>query len=104
MRLEKGLPVLATLGANAPFIGLFGTVLGIVRAFAALSGATGPASNGASVMSGISQSLYATAAGLFVAIPAVVAFNILSQKLKTLIAESDALKDAIAARSPGAGA
>jgi biopolymer transport protein ExbB/TolQ len=55
-------------------------------------------------MSGISQSLYATAAGLFVAIPAVVAFNILSQKLKTLIAESDALKDAIAARSPGAGA
>lgn len=98
LRLEKGLSVLATLGANAPFIGLFGTVLGIIRAFAALSG--GGASAGASsVMSGISQALYATAAGLFVAIPAVVAFNVLSQKLRTLLSESDALKDAYAARA-----
>ena len=90
LRLEKGLPILATLGANAPFIGLFGTVLGIIRAFAALGQSSGEAS---SVMSGISLALIATAAGLFVAIPAVVAFNTFSNRLRTLIAQSEALKD-----------
>ena len=88
--LEKGLPVLATLGANAPFIGLFGTVLGIIRAFAALSG---DSSGAASVMSGISQALYATAAGLFVAIPAVVAYNYFSNQVRVLVQEGEALKD-----------
>ncbi len=90
LRLEKGLSVLATLGANTPFIGLFGTVLGIIRAFAALGENSGAAT---SVMSGISQALVATAAGLFVAIPAVVAFNAFSTKLKTLISQSESLKD-----------
>lgn len=90
LRLEKGLSVLATLGANAPFIGLFGTVLGIIRSFAALGESSGAAS---SVMSGISQALVATAAGLFVAIPAVIAFNTFSQRLRVLIAESESLRD-----------
>jgi biopolymer transport protein ExbB/TolQ len=90
LKLEKGLSVLATLGANAPFIGLFGTVLGIIRSFAALGETSGAAS---SVMSGISLALLATAAGLFVAIPAVVAFNYFSQKLRVMIAEGETLKD-----------
>jgi biopolymer transport protein ExbB/TolQ len=90
LELEKGLTPLATLGSNAPFIGLFGTVLGIIQAFSALSsGDTGSTS----VMSGISRALIATAAGLFVAIPAVVAFNIYSRKLKVLLTECEGLKD-----------
>lgn len=97
MRLEKGLPILATLGANAPFIGLFGTVLGIIRAFAALGESSGAAS---SVMSGISQALVATAAGLFVAIPAVVAFNSFSNRLRQLLSQCESLKDLYVSRLP----
>ncbi|MCK6598667.1 MAG: MotA/TolQ/ExbB proton channel family protein [Bdellovibrionaceae bacterium] len=89
MNLEKGLAVLATLGANAPFIGLFGTVLGIIRSFAYL----GSQSGSAAVMSGVSQALYATALGLFVAIPAVISFNIFSKKIKDLQSKAESLKD-----------
>lgn len=89
LRLEKGLPVLGTLGSNAPFIGLFGTVLGIIRAFAYL----GSQSGSGAVMSGVSQALYATAMGLLVAIPAVVAFNIYNQKIKVLQLQVESLKD-----------
>lgn len=88
-KLEKGLTVLATLGANAPFIGLFGTVLGIIRAFAYL----GSQSGSAAVMSGVSQALYATAMGLFVAIPAVVAYNIFSNQIKKSISKTESLRD-----------
>lgn len=88
--LEKGLTVLATLGSNAPFIGLFGTVLGIINAFAALADQKGGVS---SVMSGISEALVATAIGLFVAIPAVVAYNIFSRRLKTVLVDCESLKD-----------
>jgi biopolymer transport protein ExbB len=87
--IEKGLAVLATLGANAPFIGLFGTVLGIIRAFAYL----GSQSGSSAVMSGVSQALYATAFGLFVAIPAVVAFNLFSKKMRDLLIATESLKD-----------
>lgn len=87
--LEKGLTVLATLGANAPFIGLFGTVLGIIRSFAYL----GSQSGSAAVMSGVSQALYATAMGLFVAIPAVISYNIFSKKIKDLQSKVESLKD-----------
>lgn len=90
LRMEKGLSTLATLGANAPFMGLFGTVLGIIRAFAALGETSGSAT---SVMSGISQALVATAAGLFVAIPAVIAFNAFSNRVRTLVSQCDSLKD-----------
>jgi biopolymer transport protein ExbB len=73
LRLERRLAFLATLGSNAPFIGLFGTVLGIIKAFHDLSGAQGAGPS--VVMAGISEALVATAVGLMVAIPAVVAFN-----------------------------
>ncbi|MCB0368506.1 MAG: MotA/TolQ/ExbB proton channel family protein, partial [Bdellovibrionales bacterium] len=89
IQLEKGLAVLGTLGANAPFIGLFGTVLGIIRSFAYLGSQTGSTA----VMSGVSQALYATALGLFVAIPAVVSFNIFSKKIKDLQSKVESLKD-----------
>ena len=75
---EKHLNFLGTVGSNAPFIGLLGTVLGIVRAFKDLSVNT---SGGiAVVMAGISEALLATAVGLFVAIPAVIAFNYFQNK------------------------
>ncbi len=90
MKLEKGMSVLATLGANAPFIGLFGTVLGIIRSFAALADNQGAAT---SVMSGISQALYATAAGLFVAIPAVIAYNSFSSHIRNQMLSAEILKD-----------
>ncbi|MFZ4404022.1 MAG: MotA/TolQ/ExbB proton channel family protein [Pseudobdellovibrionaceae bacterium] len=92
--LEKGFSVLATLGANAPFIGLLGTVLGIIRAFAYLGSQAGSAS----VMSGVSQALYATAIGLAVAIPAVIFYNVFTKKLKDLQSQIESLKDLIIAR------
>jgi biopolymer transport protein ExbB/TolQ len=73
LRYDEHLHILATIGSNAPFIGLFGTVLGIVRAFRDLAGNIAEASS--TVMAGISEALVATAIGLMVAIPAVVAYN-----------------------------
>ncbi len=87
MRLERNLVYLATLGSNAPFIGLFGTVLGIIKAFhdLAASQAGGPSV----VMAGISEALVATAVGLMVAIPAVVAFNYFNRRVRVRMAEVD---------------
>lgn len=88
-RLERNLAFLGTVGNNAPFIGLFGTVLGIIQAFHDLSLNT---QGGAStVMSGISEALVATAIGLLVAIPAVIAFNLFQRRIKALLGDSDAL-------------
>ncbi|OGR97869.1 MAG: hypothetical protein A2902_00955 [Elusimicrobia bacterium RIFCSPLOWO2_01_FULL_64_13] len=80
--LEKYLGILGTLGNTAPFIGLFGTVVGIIRAFhdLAVSGSGGPAV----VAAGISEALVATAAGLLVAIPSVVVFNYFMKKVKVM--------------------
>lgn len=80
--LERRLIVLGTLGNNAPFVGLFGTVLGIIKAFndLALTGQSGVAV----VMSGISSALIATAFGILVAIPAVVANNYFATRLKQI--------------------
>ena len=98
LEYERWLFVLGTLGNNAPFIGLFGTVLGIIRAFADLAAHPGAASAGAStVMAGISEALVATAIGLFVAIPAVLAFNIYQRLLKRVVGRSQSLGNAIAA-------
>jgi len=98
LEYEKWLFVLGTLGNNAPFIGLFGTVLGIIRAFADLAAHPGAASAGAStVMAGISEALVATAVGLFVAIPAVLAYNIYQRLLKRVVGRSQSLGNAIAA-------
>jgi biopolymer transport protein ExbB len=87
LRLERNLTYLATLGSNAPFIGLFGTVLGIIKAFHDLAGSQ---AGGASVvMAGISEALVATAVGLMVAIPAVVAYNYFSRRVRTKMTEVD---------------
>ena len=77
-KLDKGLIVIGTTGSNAPFIGLFGTVLGIIKAFDDLAANT--AEGAESVMAGISEALVATAIGLLVAIPAVVLFNSLKKR------------------------
>ncbi len=79
-RMEQWLPWLATTGAVTPFIGLFGTVWGIIDAFQGM-GTAGTASL-RSVAPGISEALVATAAGLFTAIPAVIAYNIFIQRIK----------------------
>jgi len=83
LKMEKGLSFLGTLGNNAPFIGLFGTVLGIIKAFhdLAIQGGGGPSV----VMAGISEALIATAIGLLIAIPAVVAYNYFQRKIKVRI-------------------
>jgi len=87
--LEKRLGFLGTLGANAPFIGLFGTVVGIIHAFKDLAlteGGGGPA-----VMSGIAEALVATAVGLLVAIPAVMAYNLFHRRLHAILERSQRL-------------
>lgn len=85
--LERRMVILSTLGANTPFIGLLGTVLGIMKAFRdlAVMGDAGPTV----VMKGISEALIATAAGLAVAIPCVIAYNLLSRAIKTKLANAD---------------
>jgi len=80
LRYTNHLSILGTIGSNAPFIGLFGTVLGIINAFGELAKDLGTA--GPSVMAGISEALVATAVGLLVAIPALVAYNAFTTKLK----------------------
>lgn len=76
-RYEKRLPILATIGNNAPFIGLFGTVLGIVQAFFQLGkmGSSEQAASNQMVMGAIGEALVATGVGILVAIPAVMAYN-----------------------------
>ncbi len=76
--LERGLSIVGSVGSNAPFIGLLGTVLGIVRAFQDL--ALDTSGDATAVMSGISEALIATAVGLLVAIPAVVLYNLLARR------------------------
>ncbi len=94
-RLEARLAFLGTLGNNAPFIGLLGTVIGIMMAFSELGkqkGATGAAALAPEgVMQNISEALVATAIGLFVAIPAVAAFNAFQRVVKGKLANTAAL-------------
>jgi len=87
--LDRGVIWLGTLGNNAPFIGLFGTVLGIIIAFHDL--AKNPAGGPSVVMAGISEALVATAVGLLVAIPAVIAFNYFQRLIKRHVANSESI-------------
>ncbi len=89
LKMERGLAFLGTLGNNAPFIGLFGTVLGIIRAFHDLSVNTIEGS--AAVMAGIAEALVATAVGLLVALPAVALYNGYQRHIRAKLAASDAL-------------
>jgi biopolymer transport protein TolQ len=86
-KLESRVPFLATTASIAPFIGLFGTVWGIMEAFIGIS-QTG-SSNLATVGPGIAQALIATAAGLFAAIPAVYFYNSITQRVKLFASEMD---------------
>ncbi len=99
LRYERFLSFLGTLGNNAPFIGLFGTVLGIISAFAELAknAAAGTVTKGSSnTMGGISEALVATAVGLLVALPAVAVYNIFQRWLKTIVARGEVLGHALA--------
>ena len=105
VRLERGLAVLGTVGNNAPFLGLLGTVIGVIEAFEILGRPTDAATAAVqaasalapqAIMSSIAEALVATAVGLFVAIPAVLAYNIFQRLLKRVIGRSSALGNAIA--------
>jgi biopolymer transport protein ExbB/biopolymer transport protein TolQ len=85
IQLKRGLGFLATIGSTSPFIGLFGTVVGIINAFRGIA-STGSGGM-AAVSGGIAEALVATALGIFVAIPAVVAFNIFTGKLENFQVE-----------------
>ncbi|OFV97242.1 MAG: flagellar motor protein MotA [Acidobacteria bacterium RIFCSPLOWO2_02_FULL_61_28] len=85
--LKRGLSGLATIGATAPFVGLFGTVVGIINAFKGI--AAEKATGLAAVAGGISEALVATALGLFVAVPAVWAFNYFTAKVEAFDVEMD---------------
>jgi len=88
-RLETHLPFLATLGSAAPFIGLFGTVWGIMRSFEGIAAANNTSL--AVVAPGIAEALFATAMGLAAAIPAVVAYNKFTVELGRLAGRMQAL-------------
>jgi biopolymer transport protein ExbB len=93
-KMDKGLTILGTLGNNTPFIGLFGTIIGIVQAFNALAGndSQGPEV----VMAAIAEALVATAVGLMVAIPAVIGYNMFLRAAKTKIANSETVARIVA--------
>ncbi len=101
LRYERGLAFLGTLGNNAPFIGLFGTVLGIIRAFHDLSLNTNEGS--AAVMAGIAEALVATGVGLLVALPAVAAYNGFARHVEGTITGAEAITHTILGRIKGTG-
>jgi biopolymer transport protein TolQ len=94
-RLQKGLGFLATIGSTSPFIGLFGTVWGIMHTFRDLSNMK--SASIAVVAPGISASLIATAAGLAVAIPAVMAYNLLLAQIEELEDQADTFIERVSA-------
>ncbi len=100
--LESGVSFLGTVGANAPFLGLTGTVLGILIAFNKFAEAGGKGST--EVMVAIARALVATALGLIIAIPAVVAFNVLKNRIRTILDGSREVRGLVVARSLNAAA
>lgn len=108
MKLERRLAFLGTLGNNAPFIGLFGTVIGVVQAFEQLgkqgmsnSAAAASAAAPQAVMSSIAEALVATAVGLAVAIPAVAAYNFYQRHTRSVLGNTDALTNVLLAYLSG---
>jgi len=98
-RFEARLSFLATLASNAPYVGLFGTVLGIVRAFRNLGADLAEAHAG--VMTALAEALVATAIGLLVAIPAVVAFNAFKNAVKARVTRAETLSRTLLSRLKG---
>ncbi len=103
MKLERRLAFLGTLGNNAPFIGLFGTVIGVMQAFerlgqqTAVQAQTATGATPQEVMAAIAEALVATAVGLFVAIPAVVMYNLFNRQAKAILANTEALSKVLMA-------
>jgi biopolymer transport protein ExbB len=95
LSMEKNLALLGTLGNNAPFIGLLGTVIGIVRSFRELSSSSGQVSAG--LMAEIGEALVATAIGLLVALPAVAAFNLFQRLIRARMGRATAMAHEILA-------
>jgi biopolymer transport protein ExbB len=89
LAMERNLAFLGTVGNNAPFVGLLGTVIGVMRAFAALDQSGGQVSEG--LMREIGEALVATAIGLLVAIPAVAFFNFFQRTIRLRIGRAEAL-------------
>ena len=99
-KLQRRLSILGTLGSITPFIGLFGTVIGVMHAFKDLAANTAAAGGASVVAAGIAEALVNTAAGLFVAIPAVIAYNYFLSKTTYFAQELDAVaQDFIFSRS-----
>jgi biopolymer transport protein ExbB len=103
-QLETRLVYLGTLGNNAPFIGLFGTVIGVILAFEQLGHAQGSAGTGAAsqvasaaVMSAIAEALVATAIGIGVALPAVAAYNFFQRRIAMLLDDAETLSNLLMA-------
>ena len=94
--IGRGLNFLGTIGSNAPFVGLLGTVIGVIEAFHHLGAGNDEAAM-AAVMSGIAEALVATAVGLFVAIPAVVSYNFFQAKIDAIEESLRALVKSICA-------
>jgi biopolymer transport protein ExbB len=89
LHMEKNLAFLGTVGNNAPFVGLLGTVIGIIRAFHSLDDSEGKITAG--LMADIGEALVATAIGILVALPAVAAFNYFQRLIRTRLARGNAL-------------
>lgn len=106
-QLETRLAYLGTLGNNAPFIGLFGTVIGVILAFEALGDAGAAAGTGSStmasaaVMSAIAEALVATAVGIGVALPAVALYNYFQRRIADIMSDADALSSLVEAYLAG---
>jgi len=97
LALDRHLLILGTLGNNIPFVGLFGTVLGIIKAFndLAISGTAGPTV----VMNGVAEALVSTALGLLIAIPIVAFFNFFQEKVRRILLNADRLSRLMLAHS-----
>lgn len=96
IRMERGLLVIGTIAGNAPYVGLFGTVLGIIKAFHDLSESSAESAN--AVMAGISEALVSTAVGLMVAIPAVIMFNLFTRRVKSQVGRLESVAQLVISR------
>lgn len=97
IRYERRLSFLATIGSNAPFIGLFGTVIGVILAFDQLKESTSAGGANTAIMGVIAEALIATGVGLLVAIPAIIFFNVLKLKVNGVVAQTRLLAQSAAA-------
>jgi len=95
LRMSRSLTYLGTVGNNAPFVGLLGTVIGIVRAFSELERSQGQVTSG--LMAEVGEALVATAVGILVALPAVALFNYFQRVVKERITQAQALADTLLA-------